>query len=197
MEKKDKLQNVAIRMVKAPPLYSDEKIESPRDVVRVLGKELEDYDREVLCVVNFRSDGRPINMNIVSMGTVNNTIVEARDIFKTSILSNAAQFMLVHNHPSGNLTPSLDDMKVTERIFIASEIMGIPLMDHIIIGQKGEYYSFLENGGLPNRRNVANIAAEKKDSILDTISRHKKEHTEQQSEHTAKSHAPKVKDMER
>lgn len=197
MEKKDKLENVAIRMVKAPPLYSDKKIESPRDVVRVLGKELEDYDREVLCVVNFRSDGRPINMNIVSMGTVNNTIVEARDVFKTSILSNAAQFMLVHNHPSGNITPSLDDMKVTERIFVASEIMGIPLMDHVIIGQKGEYFSFLEHGALPDREKSGNMAAEKKDSILGAISQHKKEHTGPQSEHTAKTRVPKVKSMER
>lgn len=197
MERKGKLENVAIRMVKAPPLYSDKKIESPRDVVRVLGKELEDYDREVLCVVNFRSDGKPINMNIVSMGTVNNTIVEAREVFKTSILSNAAQFMLVHNHPSGNVTPSLDDMKVTERIFVASEIMGIPLMDHVIIGQNGTYYSFLEQGGLPNRERSGNMAAEKKGSILDAISQHKKEHTGQQSEHTEKIHAPKVKSMER
>ncbi len=198
MEKnKNKLENVVIRMVKAPPLYSDEKIESPKDVVRVLGKELEDYDREVLCVVNFRGDGKPVNMNIVSMGTVNNTIVEAREVFKTSILSNAAQIMLVHNHPSGNVMPSRDDLKVTERIFMAAEIMGIPLMDHVIIGQKGTYYSFLEHGGIPNRERTGNMAAEKKDSIMDAISRHKKEHTGQQPEYTEKVHVPKVENMER
>ncbi len=194
MEKKHKLETVAIRMVKAPPLYSDEQIISPKDVVRVLGRELEDYDREVLCVVNFRGDGRPINMNIVSMGTVNSAIVEAREIFKSSILSNAAKIMLLHNHPSGTAEPSMDDMKVTERIFIAAELMGIPLMDHIILGRQGAYYSFLEYGGIPDRGMTGNMAAEKKDSILNTINQHKKEHTGQPSE---KSHAPKIKDMER
>jgi len=194
MEKKNKLKNVAIRMVKAPPLYSDEQIISPKDVVRVLGKELEDYDKEVLCVVNFRGDGRPINMNIVSMGTVSGSIAEPREIFKSSILSNAAQFMLLHNHPSGNPEPSRADMKVTERTFIASELMGIPMMDHIILGRQGAYYSFLEHGGIPDRGKTENMVAERKDSILDTINQHKKEHTGQPSE---KSHAPKTKNMER
>lgn len=195
MEKKNKLKNVAIRMVKAPPLYSDEQIISPKDVVRVMGKELEDYDKEVLCVVNFRGDGRPINMNIVSMGTVSGSIAEPREIFKSSILSNAAQFMLLHNHPSGNPEPSRADMKVTERTFIASELMGIPMMDHIILGREGAYYSFLEHGGIPDRGKTENMVAERKDSILDTINQHKKEHTGQQ--HTEKSHAPKTKNMER
>lgn len=62
MGKGHKLENVAIRMVKAPPLYSSEPLKTPMDVVRVLGKELEAYDREVLCVVNLRSDLAPINM---------------------------------------------------------------------------------------------------------------------------------------
>ncbi len=194
MEKKHKLENVAIRMVKAPPLYSDEQIISPKDVVRVLGRELENYDKEVLCVVNIRGDGRPINMNIVSMGTVNSARVEAREIFKSSILSNAAKIMLLHNHPSGTVEPSMDDMKVTERIFIASELMGIPMMDHIILGRQGAYYSFLEHGGIPDGGMTGNMAAERKDSILNTINQHKKEHTGQPSE---KSHASKTKDMER
>ncbi len=70
----DQLKNVAIRMVEAPPLYSEEKLEEPLDVVRVLGRELEAYDREVACVVNLRADLAPINMNIVSMGSLNASI---------------------------------------------------------------------------------------------------------------------------
>jgi hypothetical protein len=77
MGKGHKLENVAIRMVKAPPLYSSEPLKTPMDVVRVLGKELEAYDREVLCVVNLRSDLAPINMNIVSMGSLNASIIVA------------------------------------------------------------------------------------------------------------------------
>jgi len=190
MAVKNKLKNVAIRMVAAPPLYSDEPVDCPAAVIRVLGKELGNYDREVACVVNCRSDMSPINMNIVSMGTINTTVVGIREVFKSAILSNAANIMLVHNHPSGSLVPSRQDMMLTRRVRMAAEIMGIPLMDHIIIGSHGKYYSFMENGIL-NEENSIVSAAEKKGSIMETLeqnsrncqqaeNKQKKEHTHKQ-----------------
>ncbi len=145
MGQRNKLESVAIRMVKAPPLYSKEQLKTPLDVVRVLGKELEKYDREVVCVVNLRSDLAPINMNIVSMGTLNASIVSAREVFKSSILSNAGFIMLVHNHPSGNLMPSKNEIALTKQVEKASEIMDITMVDHMILGLNGEYTSFRLN----------------------------------------------------
>ena len=70
-----------------------------------------------------------------------------REVFKVAILSNAYSILLAHNHPSGDTTPSQEDLNITKRIKSASEIMGIPILDHLIIGSNG-YYSFKENGEL-------------------------------------------------
>lgn len=175
MGKGHKLENVAIRMVKAPPLYSSEPLKTPMDVVRVLGKELEAYDREVLCVVNLRSDLAPINMNIVSMGSLNASIImTAREVFKSSILSNAGFIMMVHNHPSGNLMPSRNDMAVTKKIEKAAELMDIPLVDHIILGRCGEYFSFRSNGLMEaDKEKLVQTAAERP-SIRGEIREHQR-----------------------
>lgn len=172
MEGMHELKNVAIRMVEAPPLYSREKLEDPGDVVRVLGKELEAYDREVLCVVNLRNDLSPINMNIASMGSLNSSIVSAREVFKSSILSNAGFIMLVHNHTSGNLAPSKADIKVTGQIAAAAELLNIPLVDHVILGHRGEYFSFHENGLLGQAKGKTECVAEQKRSICMEIREH-------------------------
>lgn len=168
----DQLKNVAIRMVEAPPLYSEETLDGPLSVVRVLGRELETYDREVLCVVNLRTDLAPINMNIVSMGSINASIVSAREVFKSSILSNAGFIMLVHNHPGGCLAPSRQDIKVTGQIEKAAGLLDIPLIDHVIIGHGGEYFSFRANGMLAANENKLAGIAEGKRSICGEIREH-------------------------
>ena len=140
-----KLEVVSIRLVKDAPLFSDHKIKSPADAVKVLGDFLCEMDREVMCVINLRADGIPINCNIVSMGTINQTIAEPKEIFKASILSNAAEMLLVHNHPSGELNPSKQDIMVTDRMLKLTELMGIKLADHVIVGgDNSQYFSFRE-----------------------------------------------------
>ena len=74
-------------------------------------------------------------MNVVSMGTLNTVYVNPRETMKSAILSNAAYLMLVHNHPSGSLNPSREDITITDRIQNAASIMGIPVLDHIIVGR--------------------------------------------------------------
>ena len=147
------LDRVAIRMVKEPPLYSSTPIRSPDDAVRLMAKMLKGYDREVFCIVNFRNDMTPINMNIVSMGTLNASLVHPREILKSSILSNAAHVMAFHNHPSGSLSPSQEDIQITDRLQKLLDLAGIPLLDHIIIGNGDRYYSFRENQTLPVSEN--------------------------------------------
>ena len=140
----EELKQVAIRMVEAPPLYSDRPMNCPAAVVEVMNDFLKQMDRELLCVVNMNAQGKPINMNIVSMGSVNQSIAHPREIFKSSILSNAANIMLIHNHPSGSLEPSEADIQMTVRLHDAAEIMGITLLDSIIVGGRDEYFSFME-----------------------------------------------------
>ena len=144
-----KLDRVAIRMVKEPPLYSSEPLRSPEAAVKVIADMLRQYDREAFCIVNLRNDLSPINMNIVSTGTLNASLAHPREILKSAVLSNASATMLFHNHPSGNLTPSREDIEITDRMSQLFAMAEMPLLDHIIIGNGDQYYSFKENSVMP------------------------------------------------
>lgn len=148
----DKLEQVAIRMVEQPPLYSKEPMNNPDAAIRVMNEFLSQMDRELFCIVNLQADLTPINMNIVSVGSLNEALINPREIFKSAILSNAHSMMLIHNHPSGNLTPSTSDIQTTARMQELGELMGISLVDHIITGRDGNYYSFRDKGEFPNSR---------------------------------------------
>ena len=148
----DKLEQVAIRMVEQPPLYSNEPMNNPDAAIRVMNEFLSQMDRELFCIVNLQADLTPINMNIVSVGSLNEALINPREIFKSAILSNAHSMMLIHNHPSGNLTPSTSDIQTTARMQELGELMGISLVDHIITGRDGNYYSFRDKGEFPDSR---------------------------------------------
>ena len=148
----DKLEQVAIRMVEQPPLYSNEPMNNPDAAIRVMNEFLSQMDRELFCIVNLQADLTPINMNIVSVGSLNEALINPREIFKSAILSNAHSMMLIHNHPSGNLPPSTSDIQTTARMQELGELMGISLVDHIITGRDGNYYSFRDKGEFPDSR---------------------------------------------
>ena len=148
----DKLEQVAIRMVEQPPLYSKEPMNNPDAAIRVMNEFLSQMDRELFCIVNLQADLTSINMNIVSVGSLNEALINPREIFKSAILSNAHSMMLIHNHPSGNLTPSTSDIQTTARMQELGELMGISLVDHIITGRDGNYYSFRDKGEFPDSR---------------------------------------------
>ncbi len=84
-------------------------------------------------------------MDIVSIGSLNQSIVHPREVFKTALLSNAAAILLIHQHPTGDPSASSEDISITRRLKEAGEILGIKVLDHIIIGD-GEYLSFVERG---------------------------------------------------
>lgn len=143
----NELQVVNIRMVKEPSLYSEDRITCPEDAVRAIAKELATYDREVFAVLNLKTNGQPINLNICSMGTLDASVVSPREVFKSCILSNSAAFIAIHNHPSGSITPSQEDRDVTKRLLSCSELLGVKMLDHIIIGgENGNTYSFKSDG---------------------------------------------------
>lgn len=145
--KRYKLKEVCIRLAEGHPLYSDVPLSSPTAALDVMRKELSQYDREVLCVVNLNNKLKPINFNIVSMGSINGSIASIPNILKSGILSNAYGFLLLHNHPSGDVTPSREDIQTTRRCIEAGKIMDIPCLDHVIVGGgNSDYYSFRESG---------------------------------------------------
>lgn len=149
MNEKYGLEQVSVRMIRETPLLSDEKIQNPQDAIRILGDVFKDYDREVVGVVHLRSDNVPINMTIVSMGCLNQSLVHPREMLKEAFLSNAASIMMFHNHPSGSLEPSREDIAITNRMQQLCMLAGIPVVDHIILGQNDFYYSFREKDILP------------------------------------------------
>ena len=147
MKEKNYLPKVAVRLVKDGEIYSKKEIHTKYDAIEIVGKELADYDREVFCVLNLSSSGAVINMNIVSMGSLNGSIVSPREVFKTAILSNAAYCICIHNHPSGNARPSPEDMQATKRLVEAGKILEIPIIDHLIVtNDSNEIFSFAEMG---------------------------------------------------
>lgn len=144
-----RLNQVAIRMVEMPPLLSDVPMDGPEAAVKVMADMLKDYDREVVAIVNLQTDGKPINMNVVSMGALDQSIAHPREVLKSTILSNASAIMLVHNHPSNKLQPSMDDIATTARVKQLCDLIGVKFLDHIIVGAGRDYYSFHQKQQIP------------------------------------------------
>lgn len=146
-----KLDTVSVRLVKTrESITSEEPLSSPDAVVKALAKEMSDYDREVIGVINFNAKMQPINVNFVSAGTLNYSVAHPREILKSAILSNASSMMMIHNHPSQDTTPSEEDVMITDRMSQLCGLAGIPLVDHIIVGGDGkEYFSFAEKKAMP------------------------------------------------
>lgn len=143
-----KLEQVSVKLNSETPLYSDESIRCAEDAVRIVGKELmAQFDREQICIINLNTQNNPINFSIASVGTLNNALIEPREMLKASILSNAGKVILLHNHVGGSLRASEEDYKMTKKIITAFESVGIKVLDHVIIGgnNKENFYSMRED----------------------------------------------------
>ena len=139
---------VSIKMVKeASFLYQTRTISSPYDAYEMIKDQLQDLDREQFIIACLNTKNEPTNITVVSVGSLNKAIVHPREVFKTAILSNAASIMAFHNHPSGETTPSQQDIQLTNRLYEAGELLGIKLLDHLIIGD-GTFTSLKEKGYL-------------------------------------------------
>lgn len=146
-----KLEVVSVRLVKDSPILSKKNLTKPEEVVAVLGDIMCEFDREVVGVINLKSDLTPINVHFASVGAINEAMAHPRELLKASILSNAASIMLIHCHPSGQLLPSKADTMMTDRMNKICELIGIPLIDHVIVGgDNREFFSFKEKGVIKN-----------------------------------------------
>lgn len=120
-------------------------IRSPRDVVAVFAPRLEDLPVEEFHVAVLDAQHRLERDITVTRGILNSSLVHPREVFREAIAERAAAIILIHNHPSGDPTPSADDRNVTDQLVAAGRLLDIPVHDHVIIG-RGRYTSFAEAG---------------------------------------------------
>ena len=123
------------------PYGVEGNINTPEKVVKMVSRLLKEADKEIMLAISVDAKNKPVGIEVVAIGSLNVAYVEARDLFKHAILSNASGIVLVHNHPSGDVTPSVEDWQLTYRIMQAGALLGIELLDHIIIGDNEEFVS--------------------------------------------------------
>jgi DNA repair protein RadC len=109
------------------------KIKSPEDVIKWVKDKLKDKKKEHFLVRSLDTRNHPIDVHIISIGSLDSSIVHPREVFKVAISSCAASVIFVHNHPSGDTEPSEDDIKLTKRLVEVGGILGIEVLDHIIL----------------------------------------------------------------
>ena len=131
------------RLAAARP--SRPRVRCPEDVSRLLMAGMRDLDREHFYVVLLNTKHYVVGVDLISIGTLNGSMVHPREVFRAAIRRGAAALILVHNHPSGDPTPSPDDVQVTRRLVEAGHLMGIDVLDHVIIGDY-RYTSLREQG---------------------------------------------------
>ncbi|MBX4267156.1 JAB domain-containing protein [Clostridium estertheticum] len=144
---RENIQIVSITMVKEKMLQHEygSKMSSPNDTVEIFRKFIGNSDREVLALMSLDTKNKINALTVVSIGNLNASIVHPREVFKMAILSNACSIIICHNHPSGDSTPSKEDINISIRLKECGKLLGIELLDHIIIGDE-EYTSLKKRG---------------------------------------------------
>jgi DNA repair protein RadC len=135
------------------PLAGD-SVREPHDAYRAVAAELAGAERERFVVVALDVKNRPRHLAVVAEGAVDACPIDPREVFAVALRERASSILLAHNHPSGDPTPSREDVQLTERLVAAGAVLGIPVLDHVIVGrpateQSDCYVSLAERGLLP------------------------------------------------
>lgn len=128
---------VRVQMVKERTVTYEtpgDVINGPMALAAAAREILGDLDREGFVVLHLNTKHRIVSMELVAIGTVNATLVHPREVFKGAILANATRIALAHNHPSGDKTPSPEDVALTRQLCQAGTLLGIEVVDHVILG---------------------------------------------------------------
>ncbi len=137
-------------LVMENPSVKPLEIKGEQDIYNLVKDEMVSSDREILLSVLLNGMNRIIGVENVAMGSLNSCIWSPREIFKSAILANAAAIVICHNHPSGPLTPSPQDLLMTDKLVRAGKLMGIMIHDHLIISREG--YRSIINESKPKRK---------------------------------------------
>jgi len=119
-------------------------IKTAKDVFLYASEKIADNKKEHFMILHLDTKNRIIKDEIISIGILNASVIHPREVFKSAIKESANSIILVHNHPSGDPEPSMEDRLITEKLFEAGELLSIKVVDHVIVG-KEKYYSFKEN----------------------------------------------------
>ena len=126
---------------------AERRIRSPRDVHRRLGPALRDRRQEEFWGLYLDTQNRVVDERRLTVGLLNTSLVHPREVFAPALAASAASLILVHNHPSGDPEPSPEDVEVTRQMAAAGEILGVPVRDHVVLGD-GRWVSLMERGKL-------------------------------------------------
>lgn len=130
--------------VEEVPHIQKKSIKSAADLYQIFVKKMKDLSQEHLVAVFLNSKNKIIDYKTIFIGSANRSIVHPRDIYKEALKYAAVKIMIIHNHPSGDPTPSKEDVVFTKQLSSAGNLLQIPLLDHLIIG-KDHYYSFYDH----------------------------------------------------
>ena len=139
---------IYINTLKLFEAYVDQytTITSPQDAVKVAKEKIGNLDRECFIVIHLNTKNMVIAVEVVSIGILNSSLVHPREVFKAAIINSSYSIILAHNHPSKNCSPSTEDKEITSRLIEVGKLIGIPVLDHLIIGSDDKYVSFKERG---------------------------------------------------
>lgn len=135
-----------IKQVAIKTEIENKVIFSSKDAAAIAASFIGDEDREILFVMCLNTKKKVVAVHRCHVGSLSTSVVHPREVFKSAIMNNAASIIVAHQHPSGDPSPSLEDIKVTIRLVEAGKILGIELLDHVIIGVTGQYTSMKEMG---------------------------------------------------
>lgn len=142
------IQVVSVRLVRESTVsYEPRQLTGSKHAYQLFRQLLENLDREAVWVACVNTKSEVNCLSQVSLGSLDSSSANPREVFKVAILSNAAAIIIAHNHPSGDPTPSPEDHRFTQLLKEAGTMMGMKLLDHLILGE-GSYYSFADSGTL-------------------------------------------------
>lgn len=148
----DSVPRYCIRLVTESQVFYDGKKMSNAALVAefLMSIGLHEKAQEEFYSLYLNTKNKIVGFEMVSRGTLNSSLVHPREVFKGAILANAHAIILAHNHPSGEVDPSIADKVVTEKLSTCGSLMEIQILDHVVIGSTGRYFSFREQGLLNN-----------------------------------------------
>lgn len=141
-----KIYKTSIKLVRETTTqYNNTNIKNITDIIKLVDniEDIKNNDVENAYIICLNNKNVPVNYSLIAKGTINASMIDPKTIFKTILLSNASAFIMIHNHPSGDPTPSKQDYEITNILEKASKLLGIKFLDHIVIGNDN-YISCME-----------------------------------------------------
>lgn len=140
--------SVRLKLEREKPLYSLEPVNTPEKAVELVSGLMTRLDREYFIAINLDAKLHALNFTTCTQGTAAQTILDSSTLFRSLLLSGGTALIGLHNHPSGDPTPSLADYHLTKRVLEQAQILGVGMYDHIIVGAgEGKHFSFKEQLG--------------------------------------------------